>query len=65
MALWSMAFLGSRPLAALIDGLVADLISPRVGVLAAIVPLVFGAWGLARVARLDAAADAATPEPAS
>jgi predicted MFS family arabinose efflux permease len=56
MALWSMAFLGSRPLAALIDGLVADLVSPRVGVLAAIVPLAFGAWGIARVARLDAAA---------
>ena len=56
MALWSMAFLGSRPMAALIDGLVADLVSPRVGVLAAIAPLVVGAWGIARVARIDAAA---------
>jgi len=56
MALWSMAFLGSRPLAALIDGLVADLLSPRFGVLAAIVPLALGAWGVTRVARLDAAA---------
>lgn len=38
MALWGVAFLGSRPLAALIDGAVADLLGPRVaaGVAAAI-----------------------------
>jgi len=53
MALWSMAFLGSRPLAGIIDGLVADIVSPRVGVLAAMVPLAIGAWGIARVSRLD------------
>jgi MFS family permease len=29
MALWSIAFLGSRPIAALIDGTLADLLSPR------------------------------------
>lgn len=29
MALWGVAFLGSRPLAALIDGAVADLVGPR------------------------------------
>ena len=47
MALWSMAFLGSRPLAGLIDGAVADLVSPRVGVLTAAVPWSWagGPWG--------------------
>jgi MFS family permease len=33
MALWSMGFLGSRPLAALADGAIADAISPQVAVL--------------------------------
>lgn len=55
MALWSMAFLGSRPLAGIIDGGVADLTSPRVGVLTAVLPLVVGWWALHRVARIDAA----------
>lgn len=49
MALWSMAFLGSRPLAGLIDGVVADLVSPRVGVLTAAVPLVVGWWAMGKV----------------
>ncbi len=49
MALWSMAFLGSRPIAALIDGAVADLVSPRVGVLAAVLPLGVGWWTMGRV----------------
>ncbi len=49
MALWSMAFLGSRPLAALVDGGVADLVSPRVGVLTAIVPLFVGWWAIGKV----------------
>ncbi|MFZ0015516.1 MAG: MFS transporter [Acidimicrobiia bacterium] len=49
MALWSMAFLGSRPLAAIIDGVVADLVSPRVGVLTAIVPLFVGWWAMGKV----------------
>ncbi len=31
MALWSMAFLGSRPMAALIDGVVADLVLHGLG----------------------------------
>lgn len=30
MALWTVAFLGSRPVAAFIDGAVADLTSPQV-----------------------------------
>lgn len=49
MALWSMAFLGSRPIAGLIDGGVADLVSPRVGVLTAIVPLFVGWWAMGKV----------------
>ncbi len=53
MALWSMAFLGSRPLAGIIDGAVADLISPRAGVLAATAPLLVGWWAMSKVAALD------------
>jgi predicted MFS family arabinose efflux permease len=54
MALWSMAFLGSRPLAAIIDGVVADLVSPRLGVLSAALPLLAGWWAMGKVAPLDA-----------
>jgi MFS family permease len=54
MALWSMAFLGSRPIAAIIDGVVADLVSPRVGVLSAALPLVVGWWAMGKVDPLDA-----------
>jgi len=54
MALWSMAFLGSRPLAAIIDGVVADLVSPRVGVLSAALPLLVGWWAMSKVDPLDA-----------
>ena len=39
MGLWTIAFLGSRPLAALIDGGVADLAGPRVAVLVVLIPL--------------------------
>lgn len=49
MALWSMAFLGSRPIAGIIDGAVADLVSPRVGVVTAIVPLIVGFWAMGKV----------------
>jgi MFS family permease len=54
MALWSMAFLGSRPVAAIIDGAVADLVSPRVGVLTAAIPLLVGWWAMGKVDPLDA-----------
>ena len=40
MGLWTLAFLGTRPIAALVDGAVADLAGPRVAVLVVIVPLV-------------------------
>jgi predicted MFS family arabinose efflux permease len=42
MALWGAAFLGSRPMAAMVDGSVADLTSPRIGVVTAAAPLVAG-----------------------
>jgi MFS family permease len=32
LALWGVAFLGSRPLAGVVDGAVADLVSPRVAI---------------------------------
>lgn len=35
MAMWGVAFLGSRPVAAFVDGLVADLVSPETATLAA------------------------------
>lgn len=35
LALWTVAFLGSRPLAGLVDGALADLTSPRIAVLLA------------------------------
>lgn len=54
MALWSMAFLGSRPLAAIIDGGVADLVSPRVGVASAALPLLVGWWAMGKIDPLDA-----------
>jgi predicted MFS family arabinose efflux permease len=40
MGLWTVAFLGTRPIAALIDGAMADLIGPRAAVLVILVPLV-------------------------
>jgi hypothetical protein len=58
MALWSMAFLGSRPLAGLVDGAVADLTSPRIGVLVAVLPLVIGWWALRRVEQVDSEPEA-------
>lgn len=53
MALWSMAFLGSRPLAAITDGATADLFSPRIGVAVAIIPLFVGWWAIGKVTQPD------------
>ena len=56
MALWSAAFLGSRPLAAPLDGAVADLTSPRLAVLVtAALPVVAAVW-LHRRERVSAGA---------
>lgn len=56
MALWSVCFLGSRPLVALVDGAIADLVHPRVaaGTLA-LVPIAT-AWWLRTVVRPRVAA---------
>jgi MFS family permease len=40
MGLWTVAFLGTRPIAALVDGLVSDLAGPKVAVLVVLIPLV-------------------------
>jgi len=43
MALWSIAFLGSRPLAAAISGMLSDAFSENVALSAAIVLILVGA----------------------
>lgn len=43
MALWSLAFLGSRPVAAIVLGTTADLVGPRAGVAVAAGACVIGA----------------------
>jgi MFS family permease len=43
MALWSIAFLGVRPLASLLDGLIADLVSVRAAGVVLAVPALGGA----------------------
>lgn len=53
MALWSVAFLGSRPLAAAVNGAVADTFSVQVAYLSVGIVLVVAAWycSQARLAR--------------
>ena len=48
MALWGVAFLGLRPVASLIDGSVATLVSVRVAALVMAVPVLLGAVYMAR-----------------
>lgn len=48
MALWGVAFLGSRPIAALIDGVVADLSSPRIATALAAAPVLVASVAVAR-----------------
>lgn len=48
LALWTVAFLGSRPLAGLVDGAIADLTSPRLAVLLAAI-IAFSAAVMIRV----------------
>lgn len=71
MALWAVAFLGSRPLAALIDGAAADFLGPRwAAVIAGVITLGAAVW--LRSARRRYALDggdmplgSATAEPAA
>lgn len=44
MALWGVAFLGNRPIAAILDGAAADLAGPRFAMGVAITVSLFGAW---------------------
>jgi MFS family permease len=50
MALWSLSFLGSRPVASLIDGAIASLAGLRVAGLAMVFPALAGCLGLALLA---------------
>jgi hypothetical protein len=60
MGLWTLAFLGTRPIAALIDGAMADLVGPRAAVLIILVPLVLVTLlGVPRLRRFEASALAA------
>lgn len=61
MALWSIAFLGSRPLAAAGNGLVADMASTTVALACVTALMVAGAW-LARPSRVDTGASEG-PDP--
>lgn len=53
MALWSVAFLGSRPVAAVVDGAAADLVGPRPAMLVAIVVAVVAATVIGRLHARD------------
>jgi hypothetical protein len=48
LALWTVAFLGSRPIAGLVDGAIADLASPRLAVLLA-ATIALSAAGMVRL----------------
>ena len=58
MALWGMGFLGVRPAAAFVDGVVADLASVEVAVLVSLAVALLAAWRL-QVADVGSAGDAA------
>lgn len=54
MALWSVAFLGNRPIAALLDGSAADLVGPRWAMTIAIAVALTGTLLAARLRERDA-----------
>jgi MFS family permease len=58
MGLWTLAFLGTRPLASLVDGSVADLAGPRWAVLVVLIPLLAVALLAPRLLRDRSAATA-------
>ncbi|MBW3619598.1 MAG: MFS transporter [Actinobacteria bacterium] len=64
MALWSLAFIGTRPLAALVDGLVADVFGVRVaGVMMALPVLLAAVWVHRLIVRRRADPDAPAGDP--
>jgi hypothetical protein len=60
LALWGVAFLGTRPISATIDGAIADLVSPR----AAALTMAATALGAALLQGREAARPAAAQRPA-
>lgn len=44
MALWGVAFIGNRPLAAVLDGAAADAVGPRLAMSLAVTVALLGAW---------------------
>jgi len=64
MALWLVAFVGSRPLAAALDGALADLLNTRAA-LAIVGALVVGVALVCRPARLAGVRDRSVVEPVS
>jgi MFS family permease len=60
LALWGVAFLGTRPISATIDGAIADLVSPRAAALA----MAAAALGAALLQGREAARPAAAQRPA-
>jgi MFS family permease len=60
LALWGVAFLGTRPISATIDGAIADLVSPRAAALA----MAATALGAALLQGREAARPAAAQRPA-
>ena len=63
MALWSVAFLGSRPLASLIDGAIASLTTVHVAAVAMALPVLAGAVAIAWVLRRRASRRTTRSEP--
>ncbi len=51
MALWTVAFLGNRPIAAVIDGAAADLVGPRLAMILAIAVALAAGWVATRLRR--------------
>ena len=60
MALWSVAFLGTRPVAAIVDGAAADLLGVRPAFVVPVAVAVFGAFVATRLLR-QAGAHATAP----
>lgn len=58
-ALWSMAFMGSRPIASLVDGAVASWLNVRVATWLMIVPAALGGWLMLWRSRISPAAEPA------
>jgi MFS family permease len=65
MALWSVAFLGNRPLAATVDGAASDAFGPRLALLVAITAAALAAAIAWRLRRVDATQRGGAPSSSS